>query len=249
MVGEYFSRRMLWQNKLAEEVLRGLLSRIRDGALAPGAPLPSREALAGEYVTTTTVIDRALERLAEMRVAAPDPDGSWHVTGFPGREEGFALPTGPEATRADIIAVLELRVPVECEAAALAAARRSEAQLQAIRDAAEAFAGTAPEGAPAQADFRFHVAIAEAAGNPYFRDLVEYIGPLLIPRMRVQLTPDAAGRDENLARSRTEHAAIVDAIAAGDAAAARTAMSAHLARTLDMMRALPARADTEGEIP
>ena len=38
----------------------------------------------------------------------------------------------------------------------------------------------------AQADFRFHLAIGSASGNHYFRELTEYLGPLLIPRMRVR---------------------------------------------------------------
>lgn len=66
-----------------------------------------------------------------------------------------------------IIEVLELRTAVEIEAAALAATRRSPAQEDEIYQAEAEVRALAQEGQPtAQADFRFHRAVALAANNP-----------------------------------------------------------------------------------
>ena len=238
MPGPYLSRRALWHNKLAEQVVGGIVDRIRAGDLAPGAALPDRATLAAEFVTTLSVIDRALERLEEMHLASPDAAGIWHVAAAPPVEAAFAVPSGAEATLADVISVMELRIPVESEAAALAAERRSDSQLEAIRAAAAGFDEADAPGTAGPADFRFHLTIADATENPYFRDLIDYIGPLLVPRMRLSLEPGGGRRDENLERSRTAHAAIVEAIAAGDPEAARAAMQRHLKNTLDLLRQL-----------
>ena len=76
----------------------------------------------------------------------------------------------PKAARlADILEVMELRLAVEVEAAALAAERGSRRQIGVIRSAWRAIdeALHRGEGAVAE-DFAFHRAIAEATGNRQF---------------------------------------------------------------------------------
>jgi len=234
------SRRGLWMQRLADEVVRGLTARICSGALPAGAPLPGREALTAEFVTSDGVVERALEKLAAEGLVVADAEGVLRVAGLPTPETAFDIPDSEAATIADVIAVVELRIGVETEAASLAAQRRTDADLAAIRAAAEHFEAAAAAGnAPAQADFQFHRAICEATGNAYFRDLTEFLGPLLIPRMRIALSSRGGGGvDVNLQKSVTEHGVIVDAIAQSDPEAARAAMRRHLTRTLDLMRTL-----------
>ena len=77
------------------------------------------------------------------------------------------------------------------------------------------------------ADFDFHVAIAEASGNPYFPRLLQSLGATLIPRRRIEFeTPEV--RQAYLQRVQDEHRAIEDAIAKGNVAGARRAMEKHL---------------------
>ncbi|MBV6637778.1 MAG: FadR family transcriptional regulator [Mameliella sp.] len=227
------SRRALWMQKIADQVADTLAEKIRAGTLAPGDSPGSREALMAEFVTVGSVIDKALDDLTERGLLRPGADGAPVVADLPPRAEAFALP--PTETLSDVKAVLELRLGLEAVAASLAAERRSPAQLAAIEAAAEAFAHAAP-AETAQADFRFHSQIAAASGNAYMSDLLDYLGPLLIPRMRLTL-PAAPGEtgDRNRERSITEHAAIVAAIAAQDAEAARARMRDHLLRSLALM--------------
>ena len=62
------------------------------------------------------------------------------------------------ATLRDVVAMLELRIGVETEAAGLAAQRRTEANLRAMREALDAFARPSRQGATQwRADFQFHL--------------------------------------------------------------------------------------------
>lgn len=232
----YLSRRALWLNRLSEELVRGLSERMESGVLAAGEALPDREALMAEFVTSAGVVDRAMDGLLAAGLVFRDGEGVLRVSEAARRREAL-LPAGD--ARADVIAVVELRIGIEAQAAALAASRRTEAEMDAIRRAHSAFEAAAEAGEGAsQADFLFHLAIAEASGNPYIRDLTEHLGPLLIPRMRLSLGSDPESRRANLADARVEHRSIMESIAAADPDAARRAMRGHLSRTLELVRKL-----------
>ena len=236
-MAEAHSRRALWMQKLTDEVVRGLSGRIRAGALRTGAALPGVPALMAEFVTSEGVVTRALEQLQAKGLIAPDGQGGWTVA-RPALEGGLAVPDAQAATIADVLAVLELRIGLDSEAAALAAERRDAAQMAAIRAADDAYGAACEAGQGlARADYLVHLSIAEAANNRYHRDLTDYLGPLLIPRMRVSLG-DGPGGTANARAARREHAAVVAAIKAQDPDAARGAMRAHLVRAMEMIRGL-----------
>lgn len=229
------SRRALWAQKLADQVVEGLRERIASGALPPGASPGTREELMAEFTTSGSIIDRALDEMIASGLLVQNADGGRVVPAVLPRDAGFELPQAE--TLADVRSVLELRLGLESVAASLAAQRRSDEQLAGIRAAALAHEETMRKGkGAAQADVRFHNAIAAASGNPYMTDLLEYLGPLLIPRARVTLPRNAGEiRDAHHIRSIEEHRAIVEAIAAGDADAARRGMRRHLLRALDLI--------------
>ena len=83
--------------------------------------------------------------------------------------------------RASIVAVIEARVAIEAEAAALAAGRRTPAQMREIRRTLAARAEAVHDAAAhVDADLAFHRAVVAAAGNPVLTDLYD----LSTPRMR-----------------------------------------------------------------
>lgn len=234
------SRRALWMQKLAEEVARGLTTKIQAGEIPLGSPLPDRDAIAAEFVTSTGVVDRALEMLADDGLVSAGGDGTFRIDQMQQPDHAFELPSDFGNAKDDIVSILELRMGVELVSAALAAERHSETDLQRIRTAQTSFETAAHQGdGIPQADFQFHCDIARASDNPYILELLEYLGPLLIPRMRMALPLDAGGSDSNLDASIGEHEQIVSAIAAGDSDAARVAMRRHLSRTIDMIRRMP----------
>ena len=147
-------------------------------------------------------------------------------------------------TLQDVIAVLELRIGVETEAAALAAQRRDARDLKAMRTALDAFAAAVDAGGDAVGpDFQFHHEIARATQNPRFVDLIAALGIGAIPRARLAAPVERSDEQKAyLQRVNLEHESILDAIAAGDAEGARAAMRTHLANSRERRRRLAAAA-------
>jgi DNA-binding FadR family transcriptional regulator len=135
----------------------------------------------------------------------------------------------------DVIALLELRISIETEAAALAAVRRNEANLRVMQEAMGAFSSAIEEGRDAiAADFQFHHEIARATQNSHFADMMNSLGSQSIPRARLETTPIIdATRLAYLRRVHQEHENILNAIAAQDAESARAAMRTHLSNSRD----------------
>ena len=110
---------------------------------------------------------------------------------------------------------------VETACAEMAAARRTEADLAAIRAALEAMRTRAGDFAgAAAADVAFHHAIAAAAHNPCFTGLTDTVGQHLLQARQTAWENAARFRGGHGAAD-AEHAALVEAIAAANPAAAR----------------------------
>jgi DNA-binding FadR family transcriptional regulator len=140
----------------------------------------------------------------------------------------------------DVIAVLELRIGVETEGAALAAARRTTENLAALRSALDAFTAAVDEARTAVGpDFQFHLEIARATQNHHFADLMTTLGGMMIPRARLESTQNVSPEQQAyLRRVNSEHESIFDAISRQDVEAARAAMRTHLANSRERRRRL-----------
>jgi GntR family transcriptional repressor for pyruvate dehydrogenase complex len=129
---------------------------------------------------------------------------------------------------------LEVRILLELGSAELAARRAVQPDLDALDQLMDSLrvADDDPE-AYRDSDIAFHLTIARSTGNPSLARLLQgVIQPLheqLEERALTPLTRHA---------STGEHEAIVDRIKARDAAGARAAMAAHLARVVDETRQL-----------
>ena len=224
-------------------LVESLGDRIRDGRLAPGDKLPTEAAIMGTYGVSRTVVREAISKLQAAGLVATRHGVGTFVVGF-GDSAPFRIPAEQFGTLRDVIAVLELRIGIETEAAALAAQRRTAANLAEMRQALDAFAAALAEGRDAVApDFRFHVEIARATQNRHFAELMNALGAQIIPRARLQPAfPMTEERRLYLHRVNGEHESILDAIAAQDADAARAAMRTHLANSRERRR----RANAEG---
>lgn len=222
---------------LALELVEALGDRIRDGRLPPGAKLPTEAAIMAEFAVSRTVVREAISKLqAAGQVQTRHGIGTF-VIGL-GDTPGFRVGAEQLSTLRDVIAVLELRIGVETEAASLAAMRRTDANLVAMRAALDAVAQALAAGRDAvAADFQFHLEIARATQNSRFSDLMAALGTPSIPRARLDPADElSAERREYLRRVNNEHESIFDAVAAGDAEAARAAMRTHLANSRERRR-------------
>lgn len=222
---------------LALELVEALGERIREGQLAAGDKLPTEAAIMAEYGVSRTVVREAMSKLQATGLVETRHGVGTFVLDL---AESGAFKVGPEqlATLHDVVALLELRIGIETEAAALAATRRTEQNITEMRSALRAFADALNEGRDAVGpDFQFHLEIARATQNPRYVDFMSSLGASIIPRARVSVVQEAgAVKRAYLTRANLEHESILDAIAAKDADAARAAMRTHLANSRERRR-------------
>jgi DNA-binding FadR family transcriptional regulator len=147
----------------------------------------------------------------------------------------------------DVLAMLELRISLETEAAGLAALRRSDGHLELMQRAVETIEENISKGANSvDADFQFHLQIALATGNKYFEDFYRHLGTTTIPRTRLdttRLSPEPA--QDYLYRTNREHQYILDAIARKDPEMARASMRMHLSNSSERLRRASEAADQQ----
>ena len=222
---------------LAQSIVEDLVRRIRRGALKPGDQLPTELEITRAFGVSRTVVREAMSRLqAAELVETRHGIGTFVRQGA--QQAPFRIAQVDVSTLEELIAILELRMSLETEAAALAAERRSAADLASMRRALAQFERQVAQAKDAvQADFDFHLHIAQAAGNRHFPELIRYLGTMLFPRTRVnsaQLAGEA--RAAYLRRVNREHARIYAAIERGQPEAARAAMRAHLAKSRERLR-------------
>lgn len=204
-----------------------LRAAIASGQYSPGDKLPSEVELTETHGVSRTVVREA--------VAALRSDGLVEVrqgAGIYVLSQDAPAPSGRKIDRARVssdLEVLEVRAPLEIEAAGLAAMRRSPAQEEAIFDCHRHVLQCIERNESIrEADLALHFAIADATNNPLFRQHLEFHGTAAIPQSRA--TPgERSGEQTSYRRMiHTEHEAIVVAISDRNEEAARNAMRDHL---------------------
>lgn len=215
---------------LAQRVVAGLKDKILAGELPPGHKLPSETELIDEYRVSRTVVREAVTRLrAEGLVETFHGRGSF-VLAMP-EPTSFTVESAAIRTHHDVLDMIDFRLGIECEAAALAASRVDASRAESIRAALDTFVETAPED-QVDADFGFHRAVAAASGNRFYLDLLDSLGPMMIMLPRTRLGAAYSLTDAgHVDRVRREHDNVASAIVAGDPEIARAAMRVHLGNT------------------
>jgi GntR family transcriptional repressor for pyruvate dehydrogenase complex len=215
---------------LAQRVVAGLKDKILAGELPPGHKLPSEAELIDEYGVSRTVIREAVTRLrAEGLVETFQGRGSF-VLAMP-EPTSFTVESAAIRSHRDVLDMLDFRLGIECEAAALAAARMNPAGAESIQTALDEFVAAAPE-TQVEADFRFHRAVAAASANRFYLDLLDSLGPMMIMLPRTRLGDAYSLTDAgHVDRVRREHDSVAAAVIAGDPDTARAAMRVHLGNT------------------
>lgn len=220
---------------LTLRVVDDLQSRILAGELAPGAKLPSEKELIDRYAVSRTVVREALSRLAAAGLVETYQGRGSFVLTVP-EPSRFGLEAAQLRTHEDVLAMVDFRIGVESEAAALAAARATPQSLESVRGALAAFPAAREAGA-VEADFRFHRSVAAAAANRFYLELLDSLGPMMILLPRTRLADGYTLADpRHVERVHREHEAVATAIGYGDPDAARAAMRLHLSNSRHRLR-------------
>jgi len=221
------------RHRRSTELADALTKRIRDRVLRPGDKLPTEAEIGLEYGVSRTVVREAMSQLqAGGLVETRHGVGTFVVDSS--RSFVFRVAAGSIPTVQAILAMLELRISLESEAAALAAMRRTDLQLEEIRRALDDFKAELQSGSNAgETDFLFHLRIAETTGNRYFAEVMSNYGTATIPRTRLTVFQSPEARSNFLSMLSREHEQIFNAIARGDANAAAKFMRIHLSNSRD----------------
>ena len=189
-----------------------VLKAIRAGDLAPGDRV--REAdLAAKLGLSRTPVREALRRLEAQGIIEHRPRIGAVVR---------------RLSHSEVVELYEMRVILERTAAEMAAQHATGAELDEISDlnAALAQAGAAPRQA-AELNARFHQCIALAARNRFLLGALEAMAHSLL-----LLGPTTLEDDARISTVVAQHGAIIDALRAGDRAAAGQAAAGHIETSL-----------------
>ena len=204
---------------LFEQVVGQLREQITSGRWPVGSRIPIEPELAERFGVARGTVREAVRALAHNGLL-DIRQGSGTYVAATSELAGVMRRRFAEIGHADI---RELRMTLEASAAALAAVRRTEADLELLQGALDQRDLAWEEGDTerfVQADAAFHHAVVAAAHNAALTGLYADLGEVLRDELRDYLT---AGLDPE---RKVDHGGLVAAIRDGDAAAA-TAEATH----------------------
>jgi GntR family transcriptional repressor for pyruvate dehydrogenase complex len=214
---------------LVEQAIAHLREQIAAGRWPVGAKLPGETTLARDLGVGRSTVREAIRALAGaglvrarqgagVFVLAAEPDEDWR----------------DRLRRASVAEVYEIRMMIEVGAAELAARRRTDADLAALDRALAARTAAVADGTDEEfidADIALHAAVVAAAGNPLLADLFAGFVPVLREGL-LDLVRMIDARADDAVHGAAAHADLVDAVRAGDPAAAGAVLTAELRRTM-----------------
>jgi GntR family transcriptional repressor for pyruvate dehydrogenase complex len=214
-----------------EETLERLGTAIKLGLLEPGARLPAERELCRQLGISRSTLRQALTALVQ----------SGHLHATRGRSGGTFVAESPPPADAPSAALLagwrdacDQRLAVELAVAVLAAERAEPEALEPLDELVAGMDATL-EDFPAyrQADVRWHIGLAEAAGSPrLLAAMTEAQGQM------TDLISYIAHPPELLAWTNQQHAKMLVAVRRGDGDRAMRIMAEHLKGTEHVLAGL-----------
>jgi GntR family transcriptional repressor for pyruvate dehydrogenase complex len=219
--------RPVLRSRLYEQVADQISTWIIENGLVPGDRLPPERELAQRLGVSRATLSQALVALEVIGAVVVR-----HGDGTVLTERARTAPV-IEAIRAHadrLPEIIEARDALESKLAALAASRRTEADLTAIRSALDTMERDIEAGGRGvEGDEAFHGAVTAAARSELLAQMMTAIHDL-IRETRLESLSQPGRPRESLAG----HRKVADAIAAGDPVAATQAMHEHVMLVSDV---------------
>jgi len=219
---------------LQSQVLDQLGIAIVGGEFPPETTLPIDATLQARFGVSRTVLREALKALAAKNLITSRarigtvvlPRREWSL--FDPDVLAWHFETGPDI--AFLRSLAEIRIGLELESVALAAARRSDGQLAQMFACVDGMAGASDTAEFARSDLEFHRAVAEASGNPFMASIAGLVDLALATAFTISSpVEDGDARDVTV----DHHRRVAQAIGARDAEGARAAMRIVIAEGFD----------------
>ena len=218
---------------VTDEAIVKIKDMIISGELAPGDRLPPEKELSERLGLSRNSMREAVKALEVIRVLDVRRGDGTYVTSLEPRllleAMTFVVDLHDDNS---ILELFTVRRILEPAAAGLAAARITEVDVAALRTQIESVdETTSVEGLVAH-DLEFHGAIADLAGNSYLATLIESLSSRTV-RARVWR---GLTQENSIKRTLSEHAAIVEALAAGDSKLVEALSTVHISGVEQWLR-------------
>ncbi len=216
-------------SRLFEQIVQQVEESILNGQLKPGDQLPAERDLAQRFGVSRTAVREAVKTLREKGLVEAYSGRGTFVTDGTSQAMRQSLDLLVRVNQQEgSLHLAELRQVLEPEVAARAATRIDEQLLATMREAVAIMDRNLhyPD-AYVEADLDFHLALAEAVGNPIILSLQDSIVGLLREQRRRIFKVDGGPE-----RGQFHHKRILAAVESRDPEAAREAMRAHLTQVL-----------------
>lgn len=231
----------LERHSLAEQAVQRLLQHIEDAKLGPGAPLPSEARLGESLGVSRTVVREALRTLKGLGVVEIANGKSPII-----RRDLDASALGIYFSRALQVLdnstedLMDVRASLEGRAAALAAQRRTPAQLARMSDLVIQMQTQLKRPAVyASLDTELHLEIARASGNLLLFQMIGSVRASLESQSRQGM--EQRKTEASLQKVQNGHAELVELIGNGDAEGAAACMRLHMESALRVLSAAVTR--------
>jgi GntR family transcriptional repressor for pyruvate dehydrogenase complex len=197
---------------------------LNSGELKPGNRLPSERKLAEQFNVGRAYVREAFQKLELYGILKTLPQSGTYIAGLEISALEGLISEVMKLDDYDFFSLAETRLILEINAARLCAMRRTEADLEKLDSALQAYLKKAEEGPSAvEEDLMLHRTIADGSHNKVIKSLMLIITPDL---MRDYHAFRICQTIENVAVK--EHILLVEAIKRQDADAAVNIMRTHL---------------------
>ena len=219
------------RQNLSDEIAQRIAQLIQAREYEPGTRLPAISDMARQFGVGSPTLREALKKLETVGAIAIRHGSGVYV----GRSPDSLMITNPvieaTATKKLLVDLLEARIPIESQTAALAARNATEEHLDEM-DRLLTHAGRSFDDSEllTQVNLSFHREIALASGNVVMHQILDVLAKLFRNEQRIIL--DIHGRRED---DHHEHVEIYEALRSRDATLAQARMRAHLERVRDKL--------------
>jgi Transcriptional regulators len=226
---------MLTRETLTRQAFDALVKDIVDKGLQPGDALPSTSELTEQFGISRPVVREALSALQACGFVDIRNGRNPVVGEFDGRLIQMFMARAAQLQHRPMSGLMEVRIPLEIQAARLAAERATADAVHRI-DASNARMLAALQDAKRypSLDTDFHAEIATATDN---KILIWMIASIRAELMAIMVAVRTY-REKNalVGQEQAQHNEIAQAIHSGDPIAAAEAMERHLVASLDLVR-------------
>ncbi len=176
------------KQRVYQMIIEQIKTSVENGDLKPGERLPSERDLAESLNVSRSAVREAFSVLEASRLIRVQPGVGVFLESDANKEIVARLSEMITSRESDLqlVQLLEVRQALESQAAYLAAIRRSQADIRAIRQAYDRLATSVAGGqVAAEEDLRFHMTIVAAADNPMLAEAVKLISDRCLAGLHV----------------------------------------------------------------